>query len=96
MRQLLDSGVFIDALFTEALTDDPRPALSGLAVPAAFVHGRLDTEIPVEVSRSLADLAPHGELPVVEDAALMPHQERPGAFNALLRGIVARMAPVPA
>ncbi|MFE2407347.1 alpha/beta fold hydrolase [Kitasatospora sp. NPDC059408] len=96
VRQLLDSGVFIDALFTEALTYDPRPALRGLAVPAAFVHGRLDTEIPVEVSRTLADLAPHGELHVIEDAAHMPHQERPGAFNALLRSIVARMAPVPA
>ncbi|MBV6696729.1 alpha/beta hydrolase [Kitasatospora aureofaciens] len=96
VRQLLDSGVFIDALFTEALSYDPRPALPRLAVPAVFVHGRLDTEIPVEVSEALAALAPHGEIQVIEDAAHMPHQERPAAFNAALRAALARMALVTA
>ncbi|MER6298898.1 alpha/beta hydrolase [Kitasatospora sp. NPDC001539] len=96
VRQLLDSGVFIDAIFTECRTYDPRPALPRLAVPAAFVHGRQDTEIPVEVSRTLAALAPHGELHVIEDAAHMPHQERPDAFNTVLRAALARTAPIAA
>ncbi|MEV4438786.1 alpha/beta hydrolase [Streptomyces sp. NPDC049577] len=96
VRQILDSGVFIDALFPEALDYDPRPRLPRLRVPAVFLHGRLDTEIPAEVSETLAGLTPQGWFEVVEGAAHMPHQERPAVFNTALRAALDRMAPVPA
>ncbi|MFG2671253.1 alpha/beta fold hydrolase [Streptomyces sp. NPDC048445] len=92
VRQILDSGTAIDALFTEARDHDPRQALRALAVPAVFLHGRLDPEIPVEVSETLAALAPHGEVHIIENAGHMPHQEQPAATNDVLRAALRRMA----
>lgn len=66
----------IDVLFDEHACYDPRQALPGLAVPTAFIHGRLDTEIPVAVARECAALVPGAELVVIEDAAHMAHQEQ--------------------
>jgi pimeloyl-ACP methyl ester carboxylesterase len=89
VRQILDSGPHIDVLFDEHARYDPRPALPGLAVPTAFVHGRLDAEIPLAVARECAALVPEAELIVVEDAGHMAHQEQPLAVNAALRRFVA-------
>lgn len=89
VRQILDSGAHIDVLFDEHARYDPRPALPGLAVPTAFVHGRLDAEIPLAVARECAALVPGAELIVVEDAGRMAHQEQPPAVNAALRRFVA-------
>uniref|UniRef100_A0AAU2VT81 Uncharacterized protein n=1 Tax=Streptomyces sp. NBC_00008 TaxID=2903610 RepID=A0AAU2VT81_9ACTN len=52
VSRILDSGTAIDALSTEARDHDPRQALRALAVPAVFLHARLDAEIPVEVSET--------------------------------------------
>jgi pimeloyl-ACP methyl ester carboxylesterase len=89
IRQILDSGPHIDALFDEHRRYDPRPALPDLAVPVAFVHGRLDAEIPVAVAQECAALVPAGELVVIENAGHMAHQEQPLAVNAALRRFVA-------
>jgi len=89
IRQILESGTHIDALLDEHARYDPRPALPGLAVPAAFVHGRLDAEIPLAVARECAALVPGAELIVIEDAGHMAHQEQPLAVNAALRRFVA-------
>jgi non-heme chloroperoxidase len=94
IRQILDSGAHIDVLLDEHAGYDPRPALPELAVPTAFVHGRLDAEIPLAVARECATLVPAGEVLVIEDAGHMPHQEQPLAVNAVLRWFVATAAEV--
>jgi non-heme chloroperoxidase len=94
IRQILDSGPHIDVLFDEHARYDPRPSLPGLAVPAAFVHGRLDAEIPVAVARECAALVPEAELVLIDDAGHMAHQEQPRAVNAVLRRFVATVAEV--
>ncbi|MFF4283902.1 alpha/beta fold hydrolase [Streptomyces sp. NPDC001633] len=92
VQQILQSGTFIDELFAESSLQDPRATIGRLRVPAVFVHGRLDTEIPLEVSRDLAALAPYGEFHAIEQAGHMPHQEQPALVNALIRTALARQA----
>jgi pimeloyl-ACP methyl ester carboxylesterase len=92
IRQILDSGPHIDVLFDEHARYDPRLALPGLAVPVAFIHGRLDAEIPVAVAQECAALVPGAELFVIENAGHMAHQEQPLAVNAALRRFVATTA----
>lgn len=58
----------------------------------AFVHGRLDAEIPLAVARECAALVPGGELIVIEDAGHKAHQDQPLAVNAALRRFVATTA----
>lgn len=91
VRQILESGRFIDELFTEAMSHDPREALPGIAVPVAYLHGRYDSEIPLEVSRTLAALTPYGTFHVIEQAGHMAHQEQPAAVNALIRAALERI-----
>ncbi|MFB7629808.1 alpha/beta fold hydrolase [Streptomyces sp. NPDC056149] len=93
VRQILDSGVHIDQHFAEAGGYDPRPVLPGLRVPIHYIHGELDTEIPLEVPRTCAARTPGAEVDVIAGSGHMPHQERPEAFNAALRTALARMAP---
>ncbi|GAU69297.1 putative 2-hydroxy-6-oxo-7-methylocta-2,4-dienoate hydrolase [Streptomyces sp. NBRC 110611] len=92
VRQVLQSGLFIDELFADLAVYDPRESLARLAVPAVFAHGRLDSQIPLEVSRTLAELAPYGEYHVIERAGHLPHQEQPAMVNALIRAVLARLA----
>ncbi|WP_410569499.1 alpha/beta fold hydrolase [Amycolatopsis sp. cmx-4-61] len=87
VRQLLDSGVYIDALFTECTTYDPRPRLAGLAVPITYLHGELDAEIPLEVPRACAAETPGARVHVLAGCGHLPHQENPRAFTAALREI---------
>ncbi|MFI6474111.1 alpha/beta fold hydrolase [Streptomyces sp. NPDC050516] len=61
-------------------------------MPALFLHGRLDSEIPLKVSSTLAALAPYGEFHVIERAGHMAHQEQPETVNALIRSLLARVA----
>ncbi|MGI5336164.1 alpha/beta fold hydrolase [Streptomyces sp. CA-181903] len=88
IRQILDSGVFIDGQFDRALAYDPRPALPELRVPVHYIHGEL-SHIPVAVSRECAGLTPGAEVRVIAGAGHMAHQERPAAFNEALRGLLA-------
>jgi pimeloyl-ACP methyl ester carboxylesterase len=85
VRQVLDSGVFIDEQFDGFLTYDPRPVLPGLMVPIHYIHGELDAQIPVAVARECAALTPGAEVTVIPGAGHLPHQEKPGDFNAALR-----------
>ncbi|GGO46198.1 alpha/beta fold hydrolase [Streptomyces lasiicapitis] len=93
VRQILDSGVHIDQHFRSLGQYDPRPDLPGLRVPVHYLHGELDTEIPLEVSRTCAALTPGAEVDVIAGAGHLPHQERPVEFNTALRAALARMAP---
>ncbi|GGX24732.1 alpha/beta fold hydrolase [Streptomyces noursei] len=96
VRQILDSGVHIDQHFVSASSYDPRPLLPGLQVPIHYLHGELDTSIPLEVARTCAALTPGAEVGVIRGAGHMPQQERPDAFNAALRSALARIAPAAA
>ncbi|SFW73790.1 alpha/beta fold hydrolase [Amycolatopsis australiensis] len=89
VRQLLDSGVYIDELFTECTTYDPRPRLKDLTVPITYVHGELDAEIPLEVPRACAAETPGARVHVLAGCGHVPHQENPRAFTATLRTLTA-------
>ncbi|MGP3978863.1 alpha/beta fold hydrolase [Streptomyces sp. 8N114] len=91
-QQILDSSESIDEILTDAVRHNPRDTVGRLAMPAVFIHGKLDAEIPVEVSETLAELAPHGEAHVMEESGHMPHVEQPAEFNALLRSVLGRVA----
>jgi non-heme chloroperoxidase len=88
MRQLLDSGVYIDELFDEVMTYDPRPRLPALTVPIAYLHGELDAEIPLDVPRGCAAATPGARVHVLAGCGHVPHQENPRAFTSVLRGVV--------
>lgn len=87
VRQLLDASTYIDALFTEVTTYDPRPRLPELTVPITYLHGELDTEIPLEVPRTCAAKTPGARVHVLAGCGHLPHQEDPRAFTAALRAI---------
>ncbi|MGK5543171.1 alpha/beta fold hydrolase [Streptomyces sp. URMC 127] len=93
VRQILDSGVYIDEHQAAAVGYDPRPALPGLQVPIHYIHGELDAAIPLEVPRTCAALTPGAEVSVIAGVGHMPHQETPDRFNAALRTALARMTP---
>ena len=88
VRQILDSGTYIDEHFAEFATYDPRPRLSGLRVPIHYIHGALDAQPPVAVADACAALTPGAEVTVIEGAGHLPHQERPAEFNAALRAVL--------
>ncbi|UNZ20903.1 alpha/beta hydrolase [Streptomyces sp. 891-h] len=90
-QQILESSDCIDEILTDAVRNNPRETIGELAVPAVFVHGKLDAEIPAEVSETLAELAPHGEAHIMRESGHMPHVEQPAEFNALLRSILRRL-----
>ena len=85
VRQMLDSGVYIDEHFDGFLTYDPRPVLPGLMVPIHYIHGELDTQIPVAVAEECAALTPGASVAVIPGVGHLPHQENPDLFNAALR-----------
>ncbi|MEU9124378.1 alpha/beta hydrolase [Streptomyces sp. NPDC048506] len=92
VRQILDSGVYIDEHQATAVGYDPRPTLPGLQVPIHYIHGELDA-IPLEVARTCAALTPGAEVTAIVGSGHLPHQELPDEFNAALRAALARMAP---
>ncbi|EOD57487.1 alpha/beta fold hydrolase [Amycolatopsis vancoresmycina] len=87
VRQLLDSGAYIDELFTECTTYDPRPRLADLKTPITYLHGELDAEIPLDVPRTCAAETPGARVHVLAGCGHLPHQENPRAFTAALREI---------
>ena len=88
VRQILDSGAYIDEHFRAFADYDPRPRLSGLRVPIHYIHGAVDTQPPVSVAYACATLTPGAEVTVIEGAGHLPHQERPAEFNAALRAVL--------
>ena len=84
IRQILDSGTYIDDQLTVLTTYDPRPQLPGLRVPTTYIHGQLDTEIPVQVPYECAAYTPGARVAIIAGAGHMPHHEQPGLFNAAL------------
>ncbi|MFF5126087.1 alpha/beta fold hydrolase, partial [Streptomyces syringium] len=96
VRQVLDSGVYVDGQLPAFASYDPRPLLPGLRVPVHYIHGELDTQIPLDVARTCAALTPGAEVSMIAGAGHLPHQERPAEFTAALRAALALMPPAPA
>ena len=89
VRQILDSGVYIDEHFHAFAAYDPRPRLPLLRTPIHYLHGELDAEIPLEVPRTCAARTPGAGVTVIPGAGHMPQQERPAEFTAALRSALA-------
>ncbi len=96
VRQILDSGVFIDELITDQARYDPRGYLGGLDLPVTFLHGALDAEIPRQVPQECAALIPGAEVRFIGGAGHMAQQDQPELFNRALRAALPRMAPAAA
>jgi pimeloyl-ACP methyl ester carboxylesterase len=90
VRQLLDSGPFIDRLYDDLPEYDPRPGLAETGVPLWHINGRDDAQVPVAIGQELAGVTPAAELVVIDDSGHMPHQEEPFAFNEAIRKFVTR------
>ncbi|UFQ19856.1 MULTISPECIES: alpha/beta fold hydrolase [Streptomyces] len=85
IRQLLDSTFLIDQLLVDQATYDPRGRLGRVRVPTTFLHGELDTEVPLGISRECASLIPDARLTVIEGAGHMSQQDQAERFNQALR-----------
>ncbi|HUB38635.1 MAG TPA: alpha/beta hydrolase [Streptosporangiaceae bacterium] len=91
-RQIVDSSPYIDRLFDDQASYDPRPALAGQHVPIRYLHGSLDTQVPLDVPRQLVSItAGRDDLVIIDNAGHMPHQEQPGLVSNEIRSFVAKL-----
>jgi pimeloyl-ACP methyl ester carboxylesterase len=63
-----------------------RDAFASLAVPTLIVWGAQATTTPVSDAQAFLAANPRARLEVVENASLLVQDERPAAFNAIVRG----------
>ncbi|MFG2721990.1 alpha/beta fold hydrolase [Streptomyces sp. NPDC048416] len=85
VRQILDAGCLIDGLLVDQAGYDPRPRLGGITVPTHFLHGELDTEVPLSIPQECVELIPGARMTVVEGAGHMAQQDRADLFTRALR-----------
>ncbi|WP_253777196.1 alpha/beta fold hydrolase [Goodfellowiella coeruleoviolacea] len=85
VRQLLDSTFLIDQLVADQAHYDPRDRLGQVRVPTHFLHGELDTEVPLRIPQECASLIPGARLTVVEGAGHMSQQDQAERFTQALR-----------
>lgn len=67
-------------------------ALARVKQPSLVVWGRRSAEPPVESADLWMRALPDAELEVIEEAALLPHAERPDQFSAILGRFVAALS----
>jgi pimeloyl-ACP methyl ester carboxylesterase len=79
-------------LYDDLAAVDLFAEIPALDVPAYFVHGRHDHQVPMSVARAYHDAldAPHKEFVVFDDAAHSPLFEDPDRFHRLMRQVVDR------
>lgn len=83
----------IAAFLSGYLNTDTRAAFARLQQPVILVWGKQDTTSPVEQGLALLNLNPKARLEVFDRCRMMPEQEYPERFNALLRdAFLARSA----
>ena len=85
VRQLLDSSFLIDQLVADQAGYDPRARLNQICVPTTFLHGELDTEVPLRIPRECANLIPGAQLTIIDGAGHMSQQDQAERFNQALR-----------
>ncbi|GHH22987.1 alpha/beta fold hydrolase [Streptomyces rubradiris] len=89
VAQLLESTFRIDGLVVDQAGYDPRERVAALRVPTHFLHGELDTEVPLSVPRELAALIPGSRLTVIDGAGHMAQQDQADRFTAALRAALS-------
>ena len=75
----------IAAFLSGYLNTDTRSPFSRLTQSIVLVWGKQDTTTPVEKGVSLQELNPRATLEVFDYCRMMPEQEQPEKFNALVR-----------
>ncbi len=81
----------IAAFLSGYLNTDMRAAFGRLAQPSILVWGKQDMTTPIENAAVLLKLNPQAHLEVFDYCRMMPEQEHPEKFNALvLNALVAR------
>ena len=90
MRQASPEGIAA-AQRGMALRADGKDILARYAGPALVVVGEKDPITPPEKARQLADLITGARLEVIPDAAHLPNQEQPEAFNKVLDRFLASL-----
>jgi len=75
----------IAAFLSGYLNTDTRSPFSRLTQRVVLVWGKQDTTTPVERGESLRELNPGATLEVFDYCRMMPEQEQPEKFNALVR-----------
>jgi pimeloyl-ACP methyl ester carboxylesterase len=75
----------IAAFLSGYLNTDTRTPFSRLSQPTVLVWGKQDNTTPVEKGVSLLGLNPRARLEVFDYCRMMPEQEHPEKFNALVR-----------
>jgi pimeloyl-ACP methyl ester carboxylesterase len=75
----------VAAYMSGYLNVDMRDAFSRLSQRVILVWGKQDSSAPVARANALLDLNPKAELEVFDFCRMMPEQEHPELFNALVR-----------
>ena len=81
----------IAALGAMAARPDASPELPAIDVPCLVITGAEDQLIDPEASRLMAAQIPDGRLQLVPGAGHLANLEEPGAFNAAVRALLARI-----
>jgi len=74
---------------------DQRPEFEHVGksrLPVLLIWGKEDRGLPVELSADVQEMIPQAELHVIEEAAHLPHYERPEIVNPILSGFLDRWA----
>jgi pimeloyl-ACP methyl ester carboxylesterase len=79
----------IAAFLSGYLNTDTRSPFSRLTQPILLIWGKQDTTTTVEKGISLQELNPRARLEVFDYCRMMPEQEQPEKFNALVRDAFA-------
>ena len=75
----------VAAFLSGYLNTDMRPAFERLKQPSILVWGKQDMTTPLENAAALLELNPNARLEVFDYCRMMPEQEHPERFNALVR-----------
>jgi pimeloyl-ACP methyl ester carboxylesterase len=75
----------IAAFLSGYLNTDTRAPFARLTQPSVLVWGKQDATISLEQGRSLEALNPRARLEVFDYCRMLPEQEQPEKFNALVR-----------
>lgn len=75
----------IAAFLSGYLNTDTRAAFARLKQNVTLVWGKQDATVPVEVGLALLETNPQARLEIFERCRMLPEQEHPEKFNALVR-----------
>ena len=84
----------VAAFLSGYLNVDMRDAFAEVSQRVILVWGKQDTTTPVTKASALLELNPRAELEVFDFCRMMPEQEHPELFNALVKDVFAMSAKV--